>query len=101
MKKSKKKQVLTDSVLIRITLVISVFTLLLSSYTFYSHVESVSHEESLWNGVSAVNERSSENRRAIARLMACQNDPASCSEIDWSRPYHTMRDVSEEFRHLE
>lgn len=76
----------------------SIFTLMLSSYTFYSHIQGVKYSDSLWNASSALNERSAENRRAVARLLECQVNPQNCEVIDWGRPYHTMRDVSEGYR---
>lgn len=84
-----------------IAIIVSAISLALSSFVYYSDYSRFSERELLWNASQSLNERSAENRRAIARILACQADPDSCSEIDWSRPYHTMRDVSEDFRFLE
>ena len=77
-KKNKKEKMSQDSKMIRITLIMSIFTLMLSSYTFYSHIQSVKYSDSLWNASSALNERSAENRRAVARLLECQVNPQNC-----------------------
>lgn len=84
-----------DSKLIRITLVISIFTLLLALYTFYSVVVMADNESHQYEINQHLNKRSAENRRAVARLVECQVNPENCDAIDWERPYHSMRDVSE------
>lgn len=86
-KKNKKEKMSLDSKLVRITLVVSILSLLLSVYTFVSLVHNVKYNDMVWEANGALNKRSAETRRAVESLVECEVNPEMCSQIDWSEPY--------------